>query len=47
MEISGGLGSLAGKIWSIGVMGYNAEPDNVRLLLRALKEALEQPTSKV
>ncbi|XP_067659625.1 alanine--glyoxylate aminotransferase-like [Haliotis asinina] len=42
VEISGGLGSLAGKVWRVGVMGYNCTPDNVRLVLRALEEALKQ-----
>ena len=42
IEISGGLGQLAGKIWRIGVMGYNATPENVKLLLRAMKDALNQ-----
>ncbi|KAK6177486.1 hypothetical protein SNE40_015578 [Patella caerulea] len=41
VEISGGLGQLAGKVWRIGIMGYNATPDNIRLVLRALGEALE------
>ncbi|KAH3827042.1 hypothetical protein DPMN_128970 [Dreissena polymorpha] len=42
VEISGGLGAMAGKIWRIGLMGYNCTPDNVRLVLRALKHGLEQ-----
>ncbi|CAH1772479.1 unnamed protein product, partial [Owenia fusiformis] len=29
VEISGGLGPSAGKVWRIGVMGYNAEPANI------------------
>jgi len=41
IEISGGLGGSAGRIWRIGLMGYNAQPDNVKRLLRVLKEALE------
>ena len=41
VEISGGLGAQAGKIWRIGLMGYNCTPDNVRLVLRALGEGLE------
>ncbi|XP_041377342.1 serine--pyruvate aminotransferase-like [Gigantopelta aegis] len=42
VEIAGGLGDLAGKVWRIGIMGYNCTPDNVRLVLRALGEAVEQ-----
>ncbi|XP_071146816.1 alanine--glyoxylate aminotransferase-like [Mytilus edulis] len=41
VEISGGLGAQAGKIWRIGIMGYNATPDNVNRVLRALSEALK------
>ncbi|KAK3105138.1 hypothetical protein FSP39_018030 [Pinctada imbricata] len=41
VEISGGLGQQAGKIWRIGIMGYNATPDNVRRVLRALDDALK------
>lgn len=40
IEIAGGLGFLAGKIWRVGLMGYNARPKNVKLLLTALKEAI-------
>jgi len=40
IEIAGGLGQLAGKIWRVGLMGYNARPSNVKLLLTALREAL-------
>jgi len=40
VEISGGLGELAGKVWRIGIMGYNCRPENVKLVLRVLGEAL-------
>jgi len=40
IEISGGLGELAGKVWRIGLMGYNSRRENVVLLLASLKEAL-------
>lgn len=40
VEISGGLGSQAGKIWRIGLMGHNCTEHNVKLVLRALGEAL-------
>ena len=33
IEVGGGLGTLAGKIWRIGLMGYNSTPDNVDRLL--------------
>ena len=40
IEISGGLGELGGKVWRIGLMGYNAQPKNVLLLLAALQAVL-------
>ena len=40
IEIAGGLGPLAGKVWRIGTMGYGSSPENVDLLLKALGEAL-------
>ena len=33
IEVGGGLGVLAGKIWRIGLMGYNSTPENVDRLL--------------
>ena len=40
IEISGGFGELAGKVWRIGLMGYSSRPENVLLLLSALKKLL-------
>jgi len=40
VEIAGGLGDGYGKIWRIGIMGYNANPDTVKLVLKALEEGL-------
>jgi alanine-glyoxylate transaminase / serine-glyoxylate transaminase / serine-pyruvate transaminase len=40
IEISGGLGQMAGKIWRIGLMGYSSQRENVTLLLGALREIL-------
>ncbi len=40
IEISGGFGPLAGKVWRIGLMGFSARRENVRLLLAALEELL-------
>jgi alanine-glyoxylate transaminase/serine-glyoxylate transaminase/serine-pyruvate transaminase len=40
IEISGGLGPLAGKIWRIGVMGIGAELEPQRRLVAALAEIL-------
>jgi alanine-glyoxylate transaminase/serine-glyoxylate transaminase/serine-pyruvate transaminase len=40
IEIAGGFGPLAGKIWRIGLMGFSCRRGNVLLLLSALKEVL-------
>ncbi len=36
LEIAGGFGPLAGKIWRVGLMGYSSSRANVDLLLTAL-----------
>jgi alanine-glyoxylate transaminase/serine-glyoxylate transaminase/serine-pyruvate transaminase len=41
VEMGGGLGALAGKVWRVGVMGYNAEPERVTRFIDALEEALK------
>ena len=40
IEIGGGVGAFAGKVWRIGCMGHTARPRNVTLLLAALREVL-------
>jgi alanine-glyoxylate transaminase/serine-glyoxylate transaminase/serine-pyruvate transaminase len=40
MEIAGGFGPLAGKVFRIGTMGYGSTADNVQMILEALGEAL-------
>jgi alanine-glyoxylate transaminase/serine-glyoxylate transaminase/serine-pyruvate transaminase len=42
IEIAGGLGELAGKVWRVGLMGFNSRPENVMLLLAALKDVLNR-----
>jgi alanine-glyoxylate transaminase/serine-glyoxylate transaminase/serine-pyruvate transaminase len=42
IEIAGGFGPLAGQIWRVGLMGFNSRPENVMLLLTALKETLNR-----
>lgn len=42
IEIGAGLGSLAGKVWRIGLMGQSASPRHISLLLAALEEGLSQ-----
>jgi len=41
IEIGGGLGPLAGKIWRIGLMGHSSRPENVVRVLEALGECLQ------
>jgi alanine-glyoxylate transaminase/serine-glyoxylate transaminase/serine-pyruvate transaminase len=40
IEMGGGLGALAGRIWRIGLMGYNSRPENVDKLLNLLETEL-------
>ncbi len=40
IEIGGGLGDLKGKVWRVGLMGVSSTPNNVILLLGALKTIL-------
>lgn len=42
IEIAGGLGSLSGKIWRIGVMGHGARLSNMIELLVALRRRLAE-----
>lgn len=40
IEIAGGFSKLAGKVWRIGLMGFNSRRENVVLLLEALRRVL-------
>lgn len=40
IEVGGGLGKLAGRIWRVGLMGENARPESVSRLAGALEEEL-------
>jgi alanine-glyoxylate transaminase/serine-glyoxylate transaminase/serine-pyruvate transaminase len=42
LEIAGGFGPLAGKVWRIGLMGYSSRLENVTLLLSALETILKE-----
>ncbi|KAK9843347.1 hypothetical protein WJX74_010741 [Apatococcus lobatus] len=42
VEIAGGLGGTVGKAWRVGIMGYNATPANVELVLAAFRDGLRQ-----
>lgn len=46
IEISGGLGPLAGRLWRIGVMGEGARPEPQERLVRALAPRLGQPADE-
>ena len=40
IEVGGGLGDLAGKIWRVGLMGESSSPNHVNTLLSALKKII-------
>jgi alanine-glyoxylate transaminase/serine-glyoxylate transaminase/serine-pyruvate transaminase len=40
IEISGGFGPLAGKVFRIGLMGHSSSAENVLIILDALEKAL-------
>ena len=40
IEVGGGLGTLKGKAWRIGLMGHSSRPANVTLVLAALETCL-------
>ena len=40
IEVGGGLGDFAGKIWRIGLMGNSSSPNHVNQLIGALREIL-------
>ncbi len=40
IEIGGGLGPVAGKVWRIGTMGHTARASNVEMVLAALDDLL-------
>ncbi|RMD51925.1 MAG: alanine--glyoxylate aminotransferase family protein [Candidatus Thermofonsia bacterium] len=41
IEIANGLGELGGKVWRVGLMGFNSRRENVLTLLAALKVVLK------
>ena len=47
IEIGGGLGSLKGKIWRIGLMGYASTEENVLMVLSALEKLLARDGYKM
>lgn len=47
IEIGGGLGPLAGKIWRVGLMGETSSRTNVLVLLSALEDVLSSEGAKI
>jgi len=41
IEVGGGLGALAGKIWRVGLMGESSSINHVNMLLSALKAEIK------
>ncbi len=40
VEIGGGLGELGGKVWRVGLMGFNSRKENVDTLIEVLRKVL-------
>jgi alanine-glyoxylate transaminase/serine-glyoxylate transaminase/serine-pyruvate transaminase len=40
IEVGGGLGDFAGKIWRVGLMGNSSNANHIHMLLGALKNIL-------
>jgi len=40
IEVGGGLGTFAGKLWRIGLMGHSCDKNHVNMLLSALKDIM-------
>ena len=47
LEIGAGLGSLAGKIWRIGLMGFASNQKNVLFFLSALEDTLQSMGAEI
>lgn len=47
LEIGGGLGALAGKVWRIGQMGYASRRENIELCIQALETVLSDLGAKI
>jgi alanine-glyoxylate transaminase/serine-glyoxylate transaminase/serine-pyruvate transaminase len=47
IEIGGGLGPLAGKLWRIGLMGYGSSQASVVTVLAAIEQAMRKQGRKV
>jgi alanine-glyoxylate transaminase/serine-glyoxylate transaminase/serine-pyruvate transaminase len=40
LDIGGGFGRLAGKVWRVGLMGYSSSADNVLFFIPVISRAL-------
>ena len=47
IEIGAGLGTLAGKIWRFGIMGYSCKMENVMLCLCALESVFDDMGAEI
>ncbi|MDD5204477.1 MAG: alanine--glyoxylate aminotransferase family protein [Desulfobacterales bacterium] len=47
IEIGGGLGALAGKIWRVGLMGHSSTKRNVFIFLAAMQSILKAEGAKI
>jgi alanine-glyoxylate transaminase/serine-glyoxylate transaminase/serine-pyruvate transaminase len=47
IEIAGGFGPLKGKLWRVGLMGYNSQRNSVLLFLAALEKVLLDQSFRV
>jgi alanine-glyoxylate transaminase/serine-glyoxylate transaminase/serine-pyruvate transaminase len=47
IEIAGGFGPLAGKIWRIGLMGESSRAENVHRLLSVLEDLIQDVGRRV
>jgi alanine-glyoxylate transaminase/serine-glyoxylate transaminase/serine-pyruvate transaminase len=47
LEVGAGLGTLAGKVWRIGLMGYSSRPENILLCIGALGAVLSDMGARV
>lgn len=42
VEIAGGLGPTVGKVWRVGIMGFNAKPQNIALVIESFRDGLRK-----
>lgn len=47
VDIPGGLGPTAGKVWRVGLMGYNSTRRNADTVIKIVREFLQSSSSAV